>query len=117
VAADFGVAVGGTGFLMKTGYDEDLGRLSPGLVLRAEVLRASIEEGLSAYDFLGGTETYKLQWGAVPRPRVELVAFRGPLEALRWAWLARLRPAAAPLARQVLRRRCTTAPPALAPPV
>jgi CelD/BcsL family acetyltransferase involved in cellulose biosynthesis len=117
IAADFGVAVGGTGFLMKTGYDEDLGRLSPGLVLRAEVLRASIEEGLSAYDFLGGTETYKLQWGAVPRPRVELVAFRGPLEALRWAWLARLRPAAAPLARRVLRRRGTTAPPALAPPV
>jgi CelD/BcsL family acetyltransferase involved in cellulose biosynthesis len=116
VAADFGAAVGGTGFLMKTGYDEELGRLSPGLVLRAEVLRASIEEGLRAYDFLGGTETYKLQWGAVPRPRVELVAFRGPLEALRWAWLARLRPAAVPLARRVLRRPAPTAPPALAPP-
>jgi CelD/BcsL family acetyltransferase involved in cellulose biosynthesis len=104
VAADYGAAIGGTGFLFKTTYDEELHRLSPGLVLRAEVLRASIEEGLGAYDFLGGAETYKMQWGAVLRPRVELVAYRGPRQLATWAWLARVRPAIVPLAKRLLRR-------------
>ena len=104
LAGDFGAALGDTALLLKTTYDERLGRGSPGLLLRAEVLRASIEEGMRAYDFLGGPETYKLQWGSVLRPRTEMVAYRGVRELPAWAWRARLRPATAQVARRVLRR-------------
>ena len=79
VAADLGCAIGGEGFLIKTGFDEDWSRMSPGLVLRADVLRASIEEGLRAYDFLGPDDAYKLRWTPTVRPRLTLRAFRGPL--------------------------------------
>jgi CelD/BcsL family acetyltransferase involved in cellulose biosynthesis len=93
VAGDLGVALGGIGFLIKTGFDEAWSRLSPGLVLRGEVLRASIEEGLRGYDFLGPDDAYKLRWTSTVRPRVTLRAFRGPAGLPAAAWHARLRPA------------------------
>jgi len=76
IAADYGCAFAGVGYFLKTGFDERHARLSPGLVLRAEVLRASIEEGLSGYDFLGDPDTYKTRWTAARRPRVALWAYR-----------------------------------------
>jgi CelD/BcsL family acetyltransferase involved in cellulose biosynthesis len=77
IAADYGCAYAGQGMLLKTGFDEDYARFSPGLVLRAEVLRASIEEGLDGYDFLGQPETYKTRWASRLRPRVTILAYRG----------------------------------------
>lgn len=93
LAGDLGVALGGVGFLLKTGFDEARGRLSPGLVLRGEVLRASIEEGLRGYDFLGPDDDYKLRWTATVRPRLTLRAFRGAAGLPAAAWHGRLRPA------------------------
>jgi CelD/BcsL family acetyltransferase involved in cellulose biosynthesis len=91
VAADFGCAFAGTGYFLKTGFDERHARLSPGLVLRAEVLRASIEEGLTGYDFLGDPDTYKTRWTSATRPRVALWAYRR--EALGgYVYRKRLRP-------------------------
>ncbi|MGI8728537.1 MAG: GNAT family N-acetyltransferase [Solirubrobacteraceae bacterium] len=77
LAADLGCAVGGIGFLIKTGFDDAEARLAPGLVLRGEVLRASIEEGLTGYDFLGGPDAYKVRWTDDLRPRVEMWGYRG----------------------------------------
>lgn len=94
VAGDLGCAIGGTGFLIKTGFDEELGRLSPGLVLRGRVLAQAIEEGLQAYDFLGPDDDYKLRWTATVRPRVSLHAFRGAATLPGLAWERRLRPLA-----------------------
>lgn len=92
IAADYGCAFAGTGIFMKTGFDESYARFSPGLVLRAEVLRASIEEGLSAYDFLGQPDTYKTRWSATRRPRLRIWAYRR--EALPgYLYRRRLRPA------------------------
>jgi CelD/BcsL family acetyltransferase involved in cellulose biosynthesis len=93
VAADYGCAFGGCGYLVKTAFDEDLGRFAPGLVLRAAVLESSIEEGLSRYDFLGGPDPYKLRWAEELRPRSALRAFRGIGAAPAYAWWASLRPA------------------------
>jgi hypothetical protein len=94
VAGDLGVAIGTTGFLVKTGFDEELGRLSPGLVLRGKVLEASIEEGLTAYDFLGPDDAYKLRWTSTVRPRVTLRAYRGSAVLPALAWQRHLRPVA-----------------------
>lgn len=92
-AGDLGIALGGVGFLLKTGFEESRGRLSPGLVLRGEVLRASIEEGLRGYDFLGPDDEYKLRWAPTVRPRVTIRAFRGAAGLPAAAWHGRLRPA------------------------
>lgn len=98
IAADFGCAFGRTGLLIKTGFDERHGRLSPGLVLRAMVLRASIEEGLEAYDFLAGAQSYKLRWGAEVRRRVTLQAYRGTRTVPERFYERRIRPLAKQLA-------------------
>ena len=97
LAGDLGCALDGVGFLVKTGFDEAAGRLSPGLVLRGEVLRASIEEGLRGYDFLGRADDYKTRWTGDVRPRVRLDG-TSRAEAL---WRARLRPALAAVKRRI----------------
>jgi hypothetical protein len=76
IAADYGCVFAGTGVFMKTGFNEAHSRLSPGLALRAEVLRSSIEEGLTGYDFLGDPDTYKTRWTAETRPRLRIWAYR-----------------------------------------
>jgi CelD/BcsL family acetyltransferase involved in cellulose biosynthesis len=91
IAADYGCAFAGRGVFVKTGFDESHARLSPGLVLRAEVLRSSIEEGLHGYDFLGEADTYKTRWTPQVRPRTRLYAYRG-LARPGYAYRRTLRP-------------------------
>ncbi len=104
IAADFGCGFAGRGVFIKTGFNEDFGRLSPGLVLRAEVLRSSIEEGLRGYDFLGDPDTYKTRWTSEVRPRLGLWAYRR--EALPgYLYRKRLRPALKAARDRVLQLR------------
>jgi CelD/BcsL family acetyltransferase involved in cellulose biosynthesis len=92
IAADYSLVFAGGEFLLKTGFDEEWGRLSPGLVLRGEVLRRAIEEGLGYYDFLGGPDHYKLRWTEELRPRATLRAFRGARGAGPYLYRSRVRP-------------------------
>lgn len=92
IAGDYGCAFAGCGYLLKTGFREDRGHLAPGLVLRAEVVRASIEEGLRRYDFLGGPDPYKLRWTDELRERTTLRAFMGARAAPSYLWWRALRP-------------------------
>jgi CelD/BcsL family acetyltransferase involved in cellulose biosynthesis len=91
IAADYGVAFAGCNSFIKTGFDEAHGKLSPGLVLRAEILRSSIEEGLRHYDFLGEADTYKTRWTSEVRPRTRMFAYRG-LARPGYAYRKTLRP-------------------------
>ena len=92
IAADYSCVFAGGEFLFKTGFDEEWSRLSPGLVLRGEVLRRAIEEGLGFYDFLGGPDHYKLRWTDELRTRVTLRAFRGPRGLGPYVYRSRIRP-------------------------
>jgi CelD/BcsL family acetyltransferase involved in cellulose biosynthesis len=92
LAADYGCAFGGRGFLIKTAYDERYGGLSPGLVLRGEVLGACVDEGLRGYDFLGGSEQYKLRWASEVRPREGIVGYRGGPTVPERVYWSRMRP-------------------------
>ncbi len=90
IAADYGCAFGGTGFLLKTGFDERYARLSPGLVLRGEVLRTSIEEGLPLLRLLGRARRLQAALGGDLRPRVTIWGYRS-LAAPAYLYRARLR--------------------------
>lgn len=76
IAASYDCAYAASAFLLKTTFSEPHGRLSPGLVLLAEVLRSSIEEGLQSYDFLGDPDVYKTRWTSELRPRGQVFAYR-----------------------------------------
>ena len=93
VAGDLGCAIGDEAFLIKTGFDEAWSHESPGLVLRGEVLRATIEDGRRGYDFLGPDDDYKLRWTDTVRPRLTLHAYRGAAAVPGAAWHRTLRPA------------------------
>ncbi|HXV04506.1 MAG TPA: GNAT family N-acetyltransferase [Solirubrobacterales bacterium] len=92
VAAEYGCSLDRCGFLVKTAFDESLARFAPGFVLQAAVLEASIEEGLTRYDFLGGPDGYKLRWADGVRPRTVLRAFRGVATTPAYAWRRSIRP-------------------------
>lgn len=110
IALDFGCSYAGRGFLLKTGFDERFGRLSPGLVLQSAVLEECIEEGLAEYDFLGGPDPYKLRWTDEVRARLTLRAYRGPSAPAPYLWHAGVRPILRGLRDRARERRATPPP-------
>jgi CelD/BcsL family acetyltransferase involved in cellulose biosynthesis len=51
-------------FSLQKGFDPDYSADSVGYVLRSQVLKNLIAEGICRYDFLGGADESKLRWGA-----------------------------------------------------
>lgn len=68
MASTFGFEFNETFYLYNSAYEPEVGRLSPGHVLVAEVIKRSIDEGLEKFDFLRGPERYKYQLGATAIP-------------------------------------------------
>jgi CelD/BcsL family acetyltransferase involved in cellulose biosynthesis len=99
IAADYSCVFGGGSFMIKTAFDERYARLSPGLALRAEAIRAAIDEGLDFYDFGGQTERYKLRWTGELHERVVIEAYRGLYGLPAFVYRYRLRPLGRPLRR------------------
>jgi CelD/BcsL family acetyltransferase involved in cellulose biosynthesis len=64
VAAQFGLRHGSTVFSLQEGFDPDYSADSVGYVLRSQVLKNLIADGIRRYDFLGGADESKLRWGA-----------------------------------------------------
>lgn len=52
----------------NSGYDPALSAASPGIALFGYSIRAAIQEGRRAFDFLRGNETYKYRLGGQDRP-------------------------------------------------
>jgi CelD/BcsL family acetyltransferase involved in cellulose biosynthesis len=64
VAAQFGLRHGSTVFSLQEGFDPDCAADSVGYVLRSQVLKQLIADGVRRYDFLGGSDDSKMRWGA-----------------------------------------------------
>lgn len=64
VAAQFGLRHGTTVFSLQEGFDPDYAADSVGYVLRGQVLKLLIADGVRRYDFLGGNDESKMRWGA-----------------------------------------------------
>lgn len=72
VAALFSFQTESTIFLYNSGYDPRLNHLAPGIIAIALDIKDAIEEGIGCYDFLRGTEEYKLRFGAILRSTVRV---------------------------------------------
>jgi CelD/BcsL family acetyltransferase involved in cellulose biosynthesis len=62
-AAQFGLRYGPRVFSLQEGFDPEYFVDSVGYVLRSEVLKRLIGDGVRRYDFLGGTDESKMRWG------------------------------------------------------
>jgi CelD/BcsL family acetyltransferase involved in cellulose biosynthesis len=78
-AVQYGYAYAGTFYQLQEGYDPDAPE-GTGNVLREHVFKASIEEGLTNYDFLGEFTEHKRRWGATPRAGYDLFIGRPQLK-------------------------------------
>ena len=61
-AVMYGFSYGGRFYFYQHGFDAAYAAHSVGLALMAFTIRAAIEEGVSEFDMLWGTETYKTLW-------------------------------------------------------
>jgi CelD/BcsL family acetyltransferase involved in cellulose biosynthesis len=68
LASTFSFQLDNTFYLYNSAYEPDAARLSPGLVLVAQLVERAIDEGLHWFDFLRGPERYKYQLGAQALP-------------------------------------------------
>ncbi|EPX62095.1 Cellulose biosynthesis protein [Cystobacter fuscus DSM 2262] len=72
VASVYGIVHGSSFIYFQSGYDPAWRNRSVGLVLVGETFRDALEAGLTDYDFLRGTETYKSDWTTKQRRTVSL---------------------------------------------
>jgi CelD/BcsL family acetyltransferase involved in cellulose biosynthesis len=80
-------------YLLKTGYDEGLSKLAPGLVLRLSTIERCFELGYEAHELLGEDSEWKLKFATTERRHVDLRAYRRtPLGAGRYGYRAVVRP-------------------------
>lgn len=78
-AAQFGMRYGKKVYSLQEGYDPAHGSDRVGFLLRGEVLRRLILEGIEIYDFLGGNDQHKARW------RATLGSYRDVHFAPRWS--------------------------------
>ncbi|MFN2543268.1 MAG: GNAT family N-acetyltransferase [Actinomycetota bacterium] len=76
-AGAIGFAYGSTFSLYNSAYDREWSRLSPGMVLVADLIERAIGEGCAAFDMLKGDLAYKYRFGATPRQVKRLLITRG----------------------------------------
>lgn len=62
IAAVYGLEVGRRFFYYQSGYDPAWSARSPGVVLVGRTVEDAYTRGLTDYDFLRGTEAYKMDW-------------------------------------------------------
>jgi len=62
-------------YRLKSGYDPSYARYSPSNLLSCLVLRNAFEQRISEYDFLGGSEDWKLKWARQTKPHYWLFVF------------------------------------------
>jgi CelD/BcsL family acetyltransferase involved in cellulose biosynthesis len=80
IAYDMGVQLHGKYYMLKTGYDDRYGALSPGTFVRQHVMKCLFAEGAIEHDFLGDADAYKLRWTSSQRMHLHLYLWN----ATRW---------------------------------
>ncbi|NIM96694.1 MAG: GNAT family N-acetyltransferase [candidate division Zixibacteria bacterium] len=74
-------------FSYNRGFDADMGKLSPGMVLTATVIEDACQRGRLEYDLLRGGEDYKFRWTHHYRRESEVIVLSGTLRSRIYASL------------------------------
>ncbi len=86
---------------LKTSYDEDVGGLSPGLLMRYQILRQVYEKGeISAIEYYGRVRDWQTHWISSSRFMYHVNVFRNPLVARSRSVLRQVRQTLRPLLRR-----------------
>lgn len=94
VAFDLCILYGNRLYTLKSAYDEEYGRLAPGLVRQVSEIERCFELGIDALELLGDEVGWKTRFASGNRPHVNLQAFSGsPAGYARHAYRSRVRPA------------------------
>jgi CelD/BcsL family acetyltransferase involved in cellulose biosynthesis len=100
VAFNFGLEEAGRYYSVKSGMDETLKQLGPGILLRYELIQRCFEGRLESYEMLGAYEPWKGDWTDKRRPLHRVMAFDRSIAGRTAALLnKRARPAAKELVR------------------
>jgi CelD/BcsL family acetyltransferase involved in cellulose biosynthesis len=68
-AVYYGLHAAHRAFFYIGGFDPTFSPISPGKLAIFAALEQGVEEGATAFDFLGGREGYKYEWNAIDQPR------------------------------------------------
>ena len=77
-AVQYGMQTTDRAFFYISGFDPRFASLSAGKLALAAALEQAVTEGVFTFDFLGGREAYKYEWGATDRPRLNRQLRRVP---------------------------------------
>ena len=68
-------------YFLQQSFDCSRSTLSPGTALKAHIIRECIETGIHSYDFLGGDDSYKQNWGVSPMSTPNIYVYRPGVRA------------------------------------
>jgi CelD/BcsL family acetyltransferase involved in cellulose biosynthesis len=98
ISAQFWLTCEGTSYIMKTVYDQDYRKFSPGKVLTAEMMKYAMDsDNVKEVDYLHGDDQYKEAWTPKRRERKGLLVFS---ENLKGKYLSFLYNSVRPVVRQ-----------------
>jgi len=76
LAAQFWIVSGSTAYILKTVYDQDYKKYSPGKILTSEMFKYVIDvDGVTAVDYVQGDEDYKKDWTPKRRERRGILVY------------------------------------------
>jgi CelD/BcsL family acetyltransferase involved in cellulose biosynthesis len=62
IAMNLGISCGNKLWFLKTGYDQEWSRVSPGMQLNMECIRYAFDNGFDSYEFLGSEAPWQRAW-------------------------------------------------------
>ena len=81
ISAQFWITCNSTSYILKTIYDQDYRKYSPGKVLTAEMMKYVIDiDKVTTVDYVQGDEPYKKDWTPKRRERKGLYLFNNNLK-------------------------------------
>jgi len=77
-------------FGIKTGYDKEYCKDSPGEYLIGNIIKKCFDDGMTEFEMLGGPNSYKLRWTTLSRAHIKYMMFGNTLygKLLRFAELS-----------------------------
>lgn len=81
IASQFWVSNNGTAYILKTVYDQEYKKYSPGKILTSEMMKYVIDtDGVNVIDYVQGDEAYKEDWTPKRRERCGVLIFNNNIK-------------------------------------